>query len=75
MRSLSIREAREHLATIEDLVAREGELIITRRGKAVARILPVGCERRVPQRKALRDSIRPLTVSSEVLVRGERDER
>jgi prevent-host-death family protein len=75
MRSLSIRETRERLASIDELVAKEGEIVITRRGRPVARILPLTGPRRLPSRANLRGKMPRLSVPSEVIVRAEREER
>jgi len=75
MRALSIREVRAALGNIEEIVEKEGELLITRHGKPVARIVPVERPRRLPSHKAFRDSMPPMTVSSAELIRADRDER
>jgi prevent-host-death family protein len=75
MRSLSIREVREALASIEKLVEKEGELLITRHGKPVARIVPLERPRRPPSHKAFRDSMPFQEIPSEVLIREDRDAR
>ena len=74
MRRLSIREAREQLRVIDQLVAKEREIIVTRRGRPVARILPLSGPRRLPSRASLRAKM-PCLTPSEALVRSERDER
>jgi prevent-host-death family protein len=75
MRSLSIREVRAALAHIEELVEQEGELLITRHGEPVARIVPVERPRRLPSHKAFRDSLPFQEIPSEVLIREDRDAR
>jgi len=75
MRSLSIREVRAALGNIEKIVEEEGELLITRHGKPVARIVPVEKRRRLPSHKALRDSMPFQEIPSEVLIREDRDAR
>ena len=75
MRTLSIREARAALSHIEEIVDREGEVLITRHGRPVARLVPVQRTRPVPSHRALRQRMAPLPTGSEVLVRRERDER
>jgi prevent-host-death family protein len=75
MKTLSIREARAALSRVDDILAEEGEVLITRRGKAVARLLPVRPRKPVPSHAELRASMRPLSVPSEVYIRAERDER
>lgn len=75
MRSLSIREARQALTQLEQLLAAEGEVTITRRGEAIARVIPIDRKRPVPSHRELRGSIRPLATGSEVAVRKDRDSR
>jgi prevent-host-death family protein len=75
MKEISIREAREQLARLEDLLAKEQEVTITRRGKPVARLLPVHHRRAVPSHQALRNAGPHFAVPSETLIREDRDER
>ncbi len=75
MRSLSIREIRAALTDIEELVEQEGELVITRHGRPVARVVPVDSPRRLPSLKWLRDGMPFQEVPSEVLIRDDRDAR
>ncbi len=75
MRSLSIREVRAALGNIEDLVEREGELVITRHGKPVARLVPLEKRRAMPSHKAFRESMPFQEIPSEVLIREDRDAR
>lgn len=75
MKTLSIREARQALGQLEELLATEGELTITRRGKPVARVVPVAGPRSMPSHRALRASMPRLRKGSERLVREERDAR
>ena len=75
MRPLSIREVRAALSDIEKLVEVEGELIITRHGRPVARIVPVEERRQMPSLKWLRDSMPEQETPSEVLIREDRDGR
>lgn len=76
MRSVNVREMRELLPDIEGELRREGELILTKRDKPVARIVPVPNER--PQRPSnaeFRASMPFQEVPSEVLIREDRDAR
>lgn len=74
MKSITVRETRQELSRLEELLA-EGEVTITRRGKPVARLLPIGGSRPVPSHKDLRDCIPRLRRGSERLQREERDAR
>jgi len=75
MRTVTVREMRALLGRLDEVVAREGELVITRHGKPVARILPVRPPRRLPSHADHLAKMPRLEVGSEVYVRQERDER
>jgi prevent-host-death family protein len=75
MKNLSIREVRKELAQLDDLVAREGEVVVTRRGKPIARLLPMRSKRGMPSHADLRASMPRLKKGSEKHLRAERDER
>jgi prevent-host-death family protein len=75
LKHLNIREVRSELAQLDELVAREGEVVITRRGRPIARLLPLRSKRRMPSHADLRASMPPLKSGSETHVRADRDER
>lgn len=75
MRSLTIREVRAALARLELLLAKEGEIVVTRHGKPVARLLPVKQARLMPSHADLRAAMPRLKTGSEALVRADRDGR
>lgn len=75
MKRLSVREVRAELTSLDKLLGKEGEVLITRHGKAIARLLPVRSAHAVPSHAALRASMPRLKTGSEHLVRGDRDER
>lgn len=75
MQQLSIREMRSSLGKLDNLLDDAGELIITRHGKAIARILPVCRQKKRPSHIDLRRSMPYLRTASEVLIRRDRDER
>jgi len=75
MRSLSIREIRAELGRLDEVVQREGEVLVTRRGVPVARLLPVRGTRRRPNHAELRAALPRLVTASEDWVRLDRDER
>jgi prevent-host-death family protein len=75
MKNLSIREVRKELAQLDDLVSREGEVVVTRRGKPIARLLPMRSKRSMPSHADLRASMPRLKTGSESIIRTERDER
>jgi antitoxin (DNA-binding transcriptional repressor) of toxin-antitoxin stability system len=74
MRSVSVREMRTALPKLEQLLAEEGEIVITRNGKPVA-VLPTVPEGGIPSRAELRARMQRLEVGSEVLIRESRDSR
>ncbi len=75
MGEISIRELRDMLAQMEDVLARRGELLITRRGKPVARLLPVEEETSRISHADLRARMSCPSVSSADLLRKDRDFR
>ena len=75
MRELTIREMRQKLGSLDQLVQNEGELLVTRRGVPIARVLPVKGRRARPGHRALRSAMPKLKVPSESIVRDDRDQR
>ena len=75
MKQLSIREIRLELPHLDTLLAREGEVVITRHGKPIARVVPVRAESGMPSHANLRALMPRLTTGSEVMLRDERDDR
>ncbi len=75
MRNLSIRQIRKELTQLDELIAREGEIIVTRRGRPIARLLPVSGGGKPPSHADLRACMPRLKQGSEELIRRERDER
>lgn len=74
MKTLSIREMRGALGRLDQLVDQEGELIITRRGQAIARVSPFKPQRVMPSHAEHRSRLPQLSPSAE-LVREDRDAR
>ncbi|HVR27907.1 MAG TPA: hypothetical protein VMS86_00105, partial [Thermoanaerobaculia bacterium] len=74
MKELSIREMRAVLGRLDDLLDQEGEIVLTRRGRRVARILPIRARRQLPSHRDLRQRMPVLTSSAE-LVRVDRNAR
>ncbi|MHB8743878.1 MAG: type II toxin-antitoxin system Phd/YefM family antitoxin [Sulfuricaulis sp.] len=74
MKKLSIREMRKSLAQLEELVLREREVLITRRGQPIARLLPLR-DKQMPSHADLRASMPRLKDGREKYIRVERDER
>jgi antitoxin (DNA-binding transcriptional repressor) of toxin-antitoxin stability system len=78
MKTLTIREAREGLSHPERMFADDDEVLVVRRGKPVARILPLESAtqpRFLPSLKWLRDQMPLQQVASEILIREDRDAR
>lgn len=75
MRKISTREMREALPHLEELLAREGELVITRRGEPVARVMPVSEARVRPSHARLRAGMARAERGSEEYVRRDRNAR
>jgi len=75
VKTLSIREMREKLGELGKLVEGEGEIVITRRGKPVARLLPVKGAFKRPDHAELRSEMPVLDIASEELIRMDREER
>ena len=75
MRELSIREMRAALGRLDEILEDEGEVVITRHGAPVARLLPVRGARQLPSLRLLRESMPFLGTPSAWLIRLDRDER
>ena len=72
---ISIREMRNQLGRLDALVAEEGEIIITRHNKPVARVLSIKGEQKRPGHQGLRDRLPYQEISSEDLQRQDREDR
>lgn len=75
MKTLSIREMREALPNLDTLVAEEGEIVVTRRGEPIARVVPAKPKRRMPSHADFRARMPYQEIPSEVLIREDRDSR
>jgi len=75
MQTLSVRETRAVLPELDAVLAREGSLVITRRGRPIARVVPIEPRRAVPSHAELRAAMPRLGSRSEDLLRAEREER
>jgi antitoxin (DNA-binding transcriptional repressor) of toxin-antitoxin stability system len=75
MKRLTVRQARQALTHLDELLAEAGELTITRRDEPIARVLPVRPRRRIPSHRTLRLQMARMSQSSQRLVREDRDER
>jgi antitoxin (DNA-binding transcriptional repressor) of toxin-antitoxin stability system len=75
MKKLSIREARQSLSHLDRLLAVEEEVMITRRGDPIAKVVQVGRKRPIPSHRDLREGMKRMQKGSETLLRKDRDER
>jgi prevent-host-death family protein len=75
MITLTIREMRAALTHLDKILATEGEVLVTKRGRPLARLVPVRPAGSMPSHADLRARMPRLTVPSEVLVRQDRDGR
>jgi len=76
MRTVTIREAREGLSHPEQLFADNDEVIVTRRGEPIARILPIRpAKPKFRSLAAFRATMPFQDVPSEELIREDRDAR
>ena len=75
MRTLSVREARQALSHLDRLLMQEDEVVITRHGKPVARLVRVQPRRSIPSHRSLRESMPRMRKGSETLVREDREAR
>ena len=73
MRTMSIREFRDSLSVLEQIVEKDGEILVTRHGRALAKVVPVNPCRPAPSHADLRASMPYQTVPSEVLIREDRE--
>ncbi|SKA67889.1 prevent-host-death family protein [Thiothrix eikelboomii] len=72
---MSIREVRQQLSQLQTVLEKAQEIIITRHGRPLARIVPVVALRKKPTHAKLR-ALQPLHhIASETLIRADRDER
>ena len=75
MKKLSIREARQSLSHLGRLLETEGEVTITRRGEAIAKVTPIGKRRPIPSHRDLRAKMSRMRTGSEKKIREDRDAR
>ncbi len=73
MRTMSIREFRESLSALDEIVKKEQEILVTRHGRALARVTPVDSCRSAPSHADLRAGMPYQDVPSEVLIREDRE--
>jgi antitoxin (DNA-binding transcriptional repressor) of toxin-antitoxin stability system len=75
MKEISVREARQIIGKLDDILEKEGEVQITKRGKPIAKICALNSTRRMPSHKSLRNRMSQMKKESVDLIRSERDDR
>jgi antitoxin (DNA-binding transcriptional repressor) of toxin-antitoxin stability system len=75
LKRLSIRDTRQSLSRLDELLRDDGEVTITRRGEAIARIVRIGERKPIPSHRDLREKMARMKRGSEELVRNDRDGR
>jgi len=75
MKTLTIREVRQSLSHLDQILAVEGEVAITRRGREIARVVPFSRSVPIPSHQDLRAKTTRMKKGSEDLVREDRDAR
>ena len=75
MKTLSIREMRRTLGSLDTAVIESGEIVITRRGKPIARLLPIAGHKPKPSHARLRQKMARLKEPSERLTAADRGDR
>ena len=74
MKQMTIRETRAAIGRIDELVEAHGEIVVTRHGRPLARIVTMQPHHRaVPSNEELRASLPFMERASEHLVRDDRD--
>ena len=73
MRQVSVRGARALLPRLEQELAEGGEIVLTRRGRPIARLTRLSMAEPPVSTRDLRARMRPAAVPSEVLVRQDHD--
>lgn len=75
MRSAGVREARQDLTSLLEDVRKGREVIITERGRPVARLVPINRRRPFPDLAAVRRKARMVEPSLSQAVIDDRDDR
>jgi prevent-host-death family protein len=75
MKTLNVRELRNEIPRLRELLEREHELLLVSNGEPLARILPAAPRRKLESLAAFRAQMPMVETPSEVLVREDRDRR
>ena len=73
MKQITIREARQALSRLDQILELEGEVTITKRGHAVARLVHLGKKIAMPSHRDIRRKMKPMKDESAKLIRLDRD--
>ncbi len=75
MKKLTIREARQALSHLDRLLSVEEEVMITRRGDEIAKVVQVGKRRPIPSHRDLREAMLKMRKGSGTFLHTDRNER
>ena len=75
MKELSVREARAIMGQLEEIVLQENEIIITKQGHPIVRVIPIQSIKKRPSHKKLRESLPYTDIPAQQLIREDRDTR
>lgn len=76
MLTLNVRQMRASIGHLDELISREGEILIVRHGDPIARVVSIRAKRqRRPSHADLRKKMPKQRVSAARLIRQERDDR
>ncbi len=73
MRTMSIRELRASLSSIDEIVERDGDVLLTRNGRPLLRMVPLNPRLTGPSHADLRAAMPYMGVPSEDLIRADRE--
>lgn len=73
MRTMSIRELRASLSSIDEIVERDGDVLLTRNGRPLVRMVPLNPRLTAPSHADLRAAMPHMRVPSEDLIRADRE--
>jgi prevent-host-death family protein len=73
MREMSIRELRDSLSSIGEIVEHDGEVLLTRHGRPLVKLVALNPCRTAPSHADLRGSMPRMAVPSEELIRADRE--
>ena len=75
MKQVSVRKLRDLIARNDEILAAEGELVVTNRGRPVARVLPISRRTAMPSQAKHRARMPFQETGSDELIRQDRNAR